>query len=77
MDDAARLPLTLRAHGYRLLVKPLPPFKMKVANTTFILIDRHYFTSRQLFLTHFTAVALLRQIQIAYQPEMAEHFLDL
>jgi len=47
VNDTAGLSLTLRTHGYRLIIKILLPLKMAVTSTAFILINRHNFTSHK------------------------------
>jgi hypothetical protein len=67
VKDTASFPLTLGAFSYWLCIKSLPPFKMKVAKTTLILIDRHYYTSHNFFSIYSTAIALLKQFETVYQ----------
>jgi len=67
VKNTASFPLTLGAYSYWLLIKSLLPFKMKATKTTFILIDRHYYTSHNFLPIYSTAIALLRQLEIIYQ----------
>jgi hypothetical protein len=60
VNDTAGLPLTFGANGYRLLIKPLLPLKTVAANSTFILIGRHRFTSVKKFSLNITTIASIK-----------------
>jgi hypothetical protein len=70
VNDTASLSLTFRAHRYRLLIKTLLPFKMKVAKTTFILINRHLLHLSQVFPTHLTPTASIKATKIFNLPRL-------
>ena len=56
MNDTASFSLTMRAHGYRFLIKALLPLKMELALAAFVLVNGHT-TPHAFFINYFTALA--------------------